>query len=223
MTRLAIASRHALWAAAFCIAAAVAPQARADITYSFNFDAVASGTNANHAIGGAFPAVSFAYGQYVPRLDTFGDPIPGSDHWEAYEAPDDRVNVVDAAPYGRGTTNKLDGLTGPVLLKFSAPVTLSAFSMKLDDSTFGNLGTQYLLFLDAAGDVLGQYGFTQYGQAGTTVSYAGVIANASAVLLPSGKLYDDLSVSAVPLPLPLALFPAGAFIFGVVSRRRKSA
>ena len=205
---------------AFAATAAVALPAHADLTYTFNFDGVSSGTNANAAIGSAFPAASFAYGQYVPRLDTFGDPIPGTEHWESYLPPDDRVTVVDAASFGRGTTNMLDGTVGSILFQLASPASVSAFSIQLDNSTFGNLGTQYLLFLNALGETIGRQGFQQ-NVAGTIVT-AGGFDGVSAILLPGAKLYDNLSVtvSAVPLPLPLLLFPTGAALLGLVARRR---
>jgi hypothetical protein len=218
-----IRSRYTLAAAALCLAAS-AP-ARADISYHFDFDNVVSGSNANLTITAGAPVSGFASGQFIPREDEWGDPIPGSEYWTAYPAGEERINVADAAPFGRGSSNKLNALFDQVLVQLAQPTTLTGFSFTLDNSTYGNLGTQYLLFLDAAGAVIAQQGFEQ-NQNGVTVGYAGLLSNVSAVLLPAGKMYDDLNlsvagVSAVPLPLPMVLLPAGAFVMGWVSRRRK--
>ena len=126
-------------AAALCASVLVVPTVMAgSLSFNFNFDGVASGSQANSAIGSATGMVSFVNAVYAPLLDGFGDPIPGSERWMPDPDPATPAVVVEdpSTSYGPAPSvaNALNALWQPVLMQFANPVWLDMFSVTLDNS-----------------------------------------------------------------------------------------
>jgi hypothetical protein len=218
--------RASLGIAAITLASASA-QAAVTIDTTFTFDAVASGTEANLAIGSANSLIRFDNAKLFDDLDVNGDPIPGQFHWGI--DTDDTIpavtvdNPVDfwrnAAPSG---INALNTAYGPVLLSFSTPLTLSTFSFTLENTTFG-MPSADVLFLDATGHILQTFSFQQ-DLSGATFQISSIAPNISAIVLPSGKFVDDVHIatSAVPEPSGVALALLGMGTVGAFIRRRRA-
>ena len=207
--------------AAFCAGVFTVPMVTAGPI--FDFDDVPAGTQANLAIGSAASLVSFANAVYEPRLDGYGDPIPGSERWIPDSDPaTPPVVVEDPSTYSYGSapsgTNALDARWQPVLLQFANLVRLVAFLVTLDNSTKGNLSLAPLLFLDAAGTVLESMDIDQTNP-GLIVTAGPVGGAVSSVLLPLGAFYDNIGFT-VPEPATWALLAGGlALLIGVARRR----
>lgn len=214
---------RALFAAAICTSSFAASAA----SYTINFDAIASGSNANTDQVAQANGVSFASGQLVDTLDANYDVI--GTHWAAYSMAMDYVDPSifaqnssnqgwGAAPSG---TNALDARFDQVMVQFANPTQLSSFSFDLDHSGYGNLQAVNVLFLDANGNTV--FTSADFDQTTTThfnQSFASAMT-VSAVLMTSGKLYDNISVTAVPEPESYAMLLAGMFLTGLVTYRRK--
>ena len=200
--------------------------------YSFNFDGAVSGTSANNSLINPYAGVTFLSGFLTADLDAQGyeildmnnQTIPGFTHWETYQDSD--IRVRDPQYYGAGVapsgTNALDAKFDQVFIKFSTAQDLTSFSMQLDNSTFGNLGTSNLFFLDAAGKTISIIGFDQ-SQSGSIIT-AGAVSGVSGIVLSGGKLYDNINIAtiaAVPEADTYAMFVAGLGVMGAVARRRK--
>lgn len=190
---------HCLAAAA--VAAGLLLAARGAV---LTFDSVPGGTPAN-ALAPA--GVSFAPAVLLPDLDSFGDPIPGTDRWRA-DATAPEVLVENPGGYGRGQApspaNALNALWQPVLIQFAAPRDLHWFGTVLDLDPFGVDGHDpvfsdvAVMFLDAAGNVAAAFPVDQ-----TTPGYtvgAGPRSGIRGILLPAGAFYDDLELNLAVIP-----------------------
>lgn len=114
----------------------------------------------------------------------------------------------------------LQALWQPVLMSFASPISLSSFSLKQDDSSFGFPGHTQIRFLDANGQQIGSE--IDYLQSGTVnISSAMARTGVSSIMLASGKFYTNIDViSAVPEAETYAMLLAGLVVLAVVSRRR---
>lgn len=201
---------------------AAAATARADLVFSFDFDSVAAGSNAGVL---DTSALSFHNATTAFLQDADGLDIPGTSHWVVDAATDawSPVTIDSPVAWGFGTapsgTNGLNAFNGAVFLKFDQPYTLTDFSVTLDNSTLGDLGTSSIWFVSATG-TLGQLDFDATVP-GVTVASSADLAGVSGVVLQGGGFYDNLtvSVSAIPEPSTYALW-GGLGCLGFVAWRR---
>ncbi len=194
---------------------------RADTTLSFDFDSVAAGSNANVF---ATPTLSFHNAVFAPQQDLDGIDIPGTERWVVDTATDAYapITVDSTVDWGFGVapsgTNALNAYSGPVLLQFDQPYTLTAFAATLDNSTLGDLGMSHVWFVSATA-TLDQLAFDATVP-GLTLSKSNV-AGVTGIVLQGGGFYDNVSVSfaAIPEPSTYAFF-AGVGGLGLVVFRR---
>jgi hypothetical protein len=206
-------------------------------SYTFTFDDVNSSTLlANSGTLSVSSGVSFNNATLVGDddgfggqiTDLYGNAIPGAtSHWEIDPTYLD-ASVVDPSYYGRSTGSAaagfgLDANFSPILVNFGSVGALSSFSFALDGSgERNNWGPNaQLLFVDATGHVIQTVSFDQ-GVSNAVVTVNAISANAVGVVLPNGKVYDNVAISAVPEPESLALVLAGLGIVGVSAARRRS-
>ncbi|MEO8630129.1 MAG: hypothetical protein ABI612_18840 [Betaproteobacteria bacterium] len=158
-----------------------------------DFDAVASGTLANAA---APAGISFVGAVFLPDVDAFGDDIPGTEKWRADpDAPAVTVDDPNDFSFANAPSpkNVLNARFGPVLLQFASPYTLASFSTILDRSSFGSLVSLDIEFLDVLGRVLKTLA-TEQSVPGYVAALTAPIGGVSAILLPGGAFYDNISV-----------------------------
>jgi len=195
--------------------------------YTINFDLLSSGANANLDQVAIDNGVSFASGHLVDTLDANFN-VTGQ-HWAAYSIADDNVDpsifAQNSATLGWGVapsgTNALDARFDQVLVQFANPTQMSSFSFNLDGTSFGNPQASNVVFLDKDGNTI--FTSSDYFQSTTTSfnqSFASLLT-VSAVVLTSGKLYDNLTVAAVPEPETYAMFLVGLGLLSFMSRRRQ--
>jgi hypothetical protein len=187
---------------------------------AFDFDGVASGAAANGAVGGA--PLRFDLASFLPELDAFGDPIPGSEAYRPDPEPFDLVRVSDPSARGYGAApsglNALDALDQGVLITFDAPVTLAEFAATLDQSAFGFPGVFDVVFQDADGAVL--YSLpTQQSVPGFAAAFSGTLHGVSSIYLPGGAFYDDLGLETVPEPESLVILACALGALATARRR----
>ena len=203
-------------------AAVLLSSSAAHAAISLDFDSAPSGTAAN-SFGAS--GVNFQFGVYDYNYDSFGDQIPGTQHWQTDAtagpvlAQNPSIQGWGAAPSG---LNALHALDQPVLMLLGPAVTLTQFSTKLDNSTFGALGTQNIEFYSSDDTLLGTLAVDQTIP-GFLASYTGNIPGVSKILLPSSAFYDDINLNNfVPVP-EASTWSAGALLIvgAVASLRRK--
>ena len=185
---------------------------------AFDFDGVASGSAANAAVSGG---IHFDLASFLPQLDAFGDPIPGSEASRPDPEPFDLVRVSDPSLRGYGEApsglNALDALDQGVLITFDAPVTLAQFAATLDQSSFGFPGVFDVVFQDASGAVL--YSLpTQQSVPGFAAAFSGTLYGVSSIHLPGGAFYDNLVLETVPEPESLVTL---AFALAALATARR--
>ncbi len=198
------------------LALACAP-ARAVVT-TVDFDGLTAGDIANND-----PAVigfSLTYGVLEPVLDSFGDPIPGSDHWVtdiAYGSA--TVANTALAGYGAAPTGTLalDASLQSVLLTFSGLVNLNSFQFTLDNDTFGS--DLFTANFYGPGDTLLSSVPVLQTSSGSVVSVSG-LAGVSYAVLPSGAMYDHFVVDFAPVPEPSAVMLMLGALVPLLRRRR---
>ena len=102
-----------------------------------------------------------------------------------------------------------------------APLSITSFQLKQDDSTYGFPGTASLTFLDANGQQVGNS--VDYVQNAVSSIMSGPLdGSVSAVLLSSGKFYTHIDViTAVPEPETYAMMLAGLALVGLTVRRAR--
>jgi hypothetical protein len=201
----------ALSAAALLGAAATAQASLSAV--SLNFDGAGSTASAFTPAG-----LTIGYGQFVPDLDGFGDPIPGSDHWEL-DLGAGAVPVINPFTVGWGVapspSQALDVRGGPVLMVFDTPFDMGHFSATLDNSTLGDLFGTEVNFYDEFDVLLASIGVNQ-STPGFIIS-ADNVGLVKTILLPSTAFYDN--ITAVPEP-GTALVGAALGLVAVFRRRR---
>jgi MYXO-CTERM domain-containing protein len=209
-----------------CLALASAAQAQ---TFNFieNFEAFAPNATITSIPTASTLGLAVAPASFGPLLDGFGDPIPGTDAWRA-DSTLPALTVENPLAYGRGNAPSgllaLNAIFQPTLLVFSEPVDLTAFSLTLDNDTFGDNGLLpgnqaiAIQFLDANGALITSVPLnqTQPGFVGSIGAVAGVYS----VYIPAGAFYDDVRVSGTVIPTPAA---AGVLALGGLTglRRRR--
>jgi hypothetical protein len=187
-----------------------------------NFDGVASGSTANSAAAGS--GLRFDLGAFLPELDAFGDPIPGSDAYrvDPTAVDDVRVSNPNARGYGNAPSpvNALDALDQGVLITFDTPVDISAFAVALDLSAFGFPGNFDIVFQDQDGGVL-QLLPTAQSVPGFVAALSGPLLDVASIYLPSGAYYDNLSLTVPEPALGLVLGLGLAMVSGASRRRAR--
>lgn len=172
---------------------------------------------------------SFHNAVFLPKLDRFGDPIPGTEHWQIDVAADLSTPITIENPsleeWGRGHAPSepfaLQAVFGPVLIQFDQAYRLSQFSVFLDHDAFGTDGVN-IEFLSGT-TIEHQIGLDQTVPGfRATLDFA---ENITGIVLPSGAFYDDLSfrMTAVPEPSTWAAGCALAVIAATVVIRRRRA
>lgn len=198
------------------------------LTFSTNFDGGSAGDPASALNTADF---SFHNGIHAPLQDEFGDDIPGSSQWQIDAASDAAFPVfVDnpansgygAAPSGALSLQVIDQT---VLIRFAYDVDITAFSVTLDNSGFGNLFNSSINFVNGA-SVLAGIDVDQTVP-GFQASLSGPVSGVRTIVLPTTAFYDDLSfsftASAVPEPSTYAAIAGGALLGFAAWRRRRAA
>jgi len=217
-------STFKIFASGCMLGASLSAQA-VGINANIDFDGVASGSSASSA---APAGISFLPAVLDFDYDEFGDPIDGTLAWRLDSLLDpDIVTAENPSVAGWGNApsgnNALDARFQPTLLKFSTVQTLASFAVVLDDSVLngGNFtpGENDILFLGSNHEILARIAVDQTVPL-FLASWSGSLAGVDSILLASGAYYDDLSVSAVPLPAAFWLFAPALGALGL--RRRLS-
>lgn len=212
--------RGALLATALA-AASASTSAAGIISGAFNFDNVASGSSADSALGSFSSIIHFGNADTVADVDAFGDPT-GTFHW-----------VDGSASYGNvlamndGTAvskpNVLWNDHQPILVMFSSPLTVAAFSIQADTSGYGNPGGTYMAFLDSTGHEIdgAQFLYSSYANPGLLIQSTAAFENVRAVLLSGDTSYDNMTFTAMPEPGTGALLAGALALLGAMSLSRR--
>lgn len=216
--------RQKISAGAVLVFAALFVGSASAATVSIDFSTLAQGSVANSDPNAVAGGITFAPATFLPTLDSNGIPIPGSEHWQV-DTSSSAVTVESTIAQGwgtppSGTPNALDARLSPVLLRSNGS-SISGLSFLLPNSTFGDAPPSQILFLGSGGSVLGLFNFTEGVPNASNSFVAPAGAPVTDVLLASGTMYRDLSVSTVPLPAAAWLLVSGLGLLGL--RRRKEA
>lgn len=184
------------------------------------FDGVASGTAANLAVPAGY---SFFNAAYLPDQDEYGDDIPGSEKWKVDPSVSDAVIVLNPLTVDYGVApspnNALDARWSPILMQFDTAKDLTGFSVTLDNSTYGNLWADNIYFLDANKNLIGSL-VIQGSIPGYVANLNTPLFGVKEVVFASGALYDNITVSEVPVPAAAWLMGSALLGLGGVARRR---
>ena len=197
--------------AIFCSGA----QAATVLNYSFSTDATPAVTGSS-LVG----SVSTAYA-YLETVDGNGDPLPLPSFRPDLTAGPIVVGDPSAVGWGAAISgNALDARDHGVLLSFTSAQDVSAFSIVLDNSSFGTLFGTEVQFYSATDTLIGSITVDQTSP-GFTVNDTTLFAGVSKILLPSGAFYDNLSITASPAPEPGRAMLLGVGLVGAILRRRR--
>jgi hypothetical protein len=197
--------------------------AQPTLASTINFDSLAEGADANLDANAIALGITFNNAIYLPTLDVDGIAIPGTEHWQIdtglVTAENTSAQGYGVAPSGQ---NALDARWSPILMDFATAMDIGSFSFTLPNSTYGNLPASDILFLDAAGNTLFDLAYFQ-GNPLANVSLPTSVLGVKDILLASGTFYDNINVTAVPVPGAIWLFGSALMGFMGVSRRNKRA
>jgi hypothetical protein len=198
--------------------------AQPTLAATIDFDGLATGANANLDLSAIALGITFNNAIFLPNLDADGIAIDGSEHWQIdtglVTAENTSAQGWGVAPSGQ---HALDGRWSPVLMNFAKAMDIGSFSFTLPNSTYGNAGPTDILFLDASGNMLYDLVYSQYNNPLATVSLLTPVLGVKDVLFASGTFYDNINVTAVPVPGALGLFASALMGFLGFSRRNKKA
>jgi hypothetical protein len=198
--------------------------AQPTLASTMNFDSLAAGADANLDPNAIALGVTFHNAAWLPNVDSYGVDIPGTEHWQIDPTVTDLVTAENTFAQGWGVApsaqNALDARWSPILMDFATAFDIGSFSFTLPNSTYGNLPPTDILFLDAAGNTLFDLAYAQ-GNPLSTVSLPVSVLGVKNIVLASGTFYDNISVSAVPVPSAVWLF--GSALAGLVGLRRRKA
>lgn len=202
---------------------AAAQAAQAD---TLNFDTIAAGADANTDPVAASLGITFKNAALVLNQDADGIDIPGTEHWaqdpSAVGVP---VTVENVALQGYGAApsglNALDARWSPIELSFASAQDLVNFSFTLPDSTLGNLSPDVIHFVDSNGLSIpgSDFGF-QEGARLHTYTMSSRVQGVSGIVFASGTLYDNISITTVPVPGAVWLFGSAILGFLGLGRRK---
>ncbi len=198
-------------------------------TFVIDFDALADGAAANTDAVAAINGIAFQPGIYDFDYDGFGDPIPGTEHWQidplgpALQATNITANFPGwgAAPSGLNMLNTDPNTVQPTIIVFGGPaVSFDAFSVTLDNSTLGPLIPAAVEFYSSANTLLASVPVD--ASISGFLAAQGPLTGVGYIVLPSVAFYDNVSFTnyAVPEPSRAMLLAAGLGL-GVMRRRRK--
>jgi len=183
---------------------------------SFDSGPLTSGTG--DPLGSSF-TIDFAY---LETVDGVGDPLTNPSWTIDAGAPAVTAGSPNGAGWGTFTTDALDVRDQPVMFTFASAVNLDGFSAVLDDSPFGNLGTEQIQFFDESDVLIGSIPLTQ-STPGFVATTSTPLTGVKKIVLPTTALYDNVLLTpgaAVPEPGMTVL--TGVAALGLALRRRRT-
>jgi hypothetical protein len=182
----------------------------------FTFDSNAT----VHAAQGTLDTdVAIGFGMLTDVFDEEFNDI--GDEWTFVSSPIDPITETPSnTGYGSSTTNNaLFGINEPILIIFADSFDIATFSIFLDESTMGNLFATPIEFYDANGSLITSIDTFQnvpnYEATGTGIN------GVKSIVLPSGAMYDNLTITGSAVPEPAAALLGGLGTLGLLIRRRR--
>lgn len=182
----------------------------------FTFD---SNATVNAAQGTLGTDVSIGFGMLSEVYDSEFNLI--GEEWTFVTSPIDAITETPSnAGYGSSTTNHaLFGINEPILIVLADAFNISSFSVFLDDSTLGNLFATPIEFYDASGALI-----TSIDTFQNIANYEAIGSNINGVksiVLPSGAMYDNLTITGSAVPEPASALLGGLGVLGLLVRRTR--